>query len=307
MIRLDYGTHQTYRRRAADVTIRGRVEAAFPVGRSVFSLNDGASRPLYVEQEPDPGVDWLNGYKRTPAELRCRDQGEFCVEIDVADEALRARNHLRIAVEDAAGARHEETLTFDWDPTAPELPLDLSDLARFSHVQEIGQAVNGVFDLDRDLGVIRSRAPVAPDALFLVGGEATGPGGDLRECASASFDTAKWLGCGDFFAGMTEGVPERGLKVGWSSAGMAALSPRRWRAGLPQPGAIIPAIRANGPSRPTLRAPVSIERDFGCTGYASRSRWRGDAIACAGASGRTATPEPEAWLCEEDSAARLPG
>jgi hypothetical protein len=35
----------------------------------------------------------------------------------------------------------------------------------------------------------------------------------------------KWLGLSDFFAGMEEGAPPRGIKVGWSSAGMAVVTP----------------------------------------------------------------------------------
>ena len=41
----------------------------------MYRLNGGADTPFYVEAISDHGVDWVAGYKDTPAELRCRDLG----------------------------------------------------------------------------------------------------------------------------------------------------------------------------------------------------------------------------------------
>lgn len=224
-IRLSHGTRQRFRYRTADLHLRGEVEGlANELDGAGFSLNDGDPRLLYVEEPVDDGVDWLTGYKATPAELRCRHRGEFCLEIGCDDPELRAgENEVRIALE-AGGERVESHLTFTFDPRPLPLPLDLQDLTVFADIQSVGQAVNGAFDLDREQNLIRSRAPVAPDALLLLGS----PHGSQEATYAVRFTElrdAKWLGLADFHAGLVEGVPPRGLKVGWSSAGMAAMSP----------------------------------------------------------------------------------
>jgi hypothetical protein len=226
-IRLTHGTRQRFRYRHRDITIRGAIDDLLPpLARAEYRLNDAPARPFYVEQLPDEGTDWVNGYKATPAELRCRELGELCVEIAVDDPALRAGgNRLVLATEDARCRRHAVELGFDWDPRPLPLPLDLRDLGRFQDVQEVGQAINGAFDLDRAQNLIRSRAPVAPDAFLVLGS----PHASQEATYAVRFlepAGAKWLGLADFMAGQEEGAPPRGLKVGWSSAGMAAISPQ---------------------------------------------------------------------------------
>ena len=228
-ILLDNGVQQLFRLRHHDIVLRGMLDDAVPPVRARFRLNDADERPFHVEELPDRDTDWVNGYKSTPAELRCRELGEICVEIPVADSALRAgRNRLLLRTDDAGGHAHELTITFDWDATALPLPLDLRDLTRFTDIQEVGQALNGAFDLDRKRNVIRSRAPVAPDAYLILGSP--------HESQEATYAVrflepagAKWLGLSDFMAGQEEGVPARGVKVGWSSAGMAAHQSERRR------------------------------------------------------------------------------
>jgi len=303
-LRLDYGTRQRFRARTADITIRGMIEdARYPLRSATFSLNDSPDRPLYVEQVPDEGVDWTTGYKDTPAELRCRHQGELCVEFAGNDKEIRAGgNRVSIAVVDAGNERVGVDIDFDWDPTPAQFPIDLRDLSGYASAQEIGQAVNGVFDVDRAANVIRSRAPVAPDALFLVGA----PSGSQEATYGIRFlDTkaAKWLGCSDFFAGMTEGRPPRGIRVGWSSAGMAALSPadgarsfiawgdhsadeREWA--IATHPAVPVAVRAHTLYR--VRHRISMHQGE------HRVRWR---------IWPADTDEPTAWLCDEDTA-KLP-
>jgi hypothetical protein len=226
-IRLTHGTRQRFRYRHQDITIRGEIDDLVPpLPRAERRLNGAAVRPFYVEQIADEGTDWVNGYKATPAELRCKELGEFCVEIAIDDPALReGDNRLVLATEDTRGRRHEVELYFVWDPRPVPLPLDLCDLSRFQDIQDVGQAINGAFDLDRAQNVIRSRAPVAPDAFLVLGS----PHGSQEATYAVRFlepASSKWLGVGDFMAGQEEGEPPRGLKVGWSSAGMAALSPR---------------------------------------------------------------------------------
>lgn len=298
-IRLTHGRQQTFRYRHADITIRGNIDAmAFPVG-ATFALNGGSKRELYVEQEKDPGIDWVNAYKASPAELRCRDQGEFCVEIAMDDDALIAGdNHVTINVVDSDGRTTEAAMRFRWNPEPLPLPLDISDLSHFSDIQEVGQSVNGAFDLDHDLNVIRSRSPVAPDALLVIGS----PHASQEATYAIRFlETAgsKWLGCGDFFAGLTEGVPPRGIKVGWNSAGMAALSPIdgarsfiAWgdHSGDPREWAI--ATHPASPFAVERNVLYRVRQQVVLTPECDRVRWR---------IWQDGTVEPDAWLCQEDT------
>ena len=61
------------------------LDDAVPPVRARFRLNDADERRFHVEELPDRDTDWVNGYKSTPAELRCRELGEICVEIPVAN------------------------------------------------------------------------------------------------------------------------------------------------------------------------------------------------------------------------------
>lgn len=304
-IRFAYGTRQRYRRRCDLITIRGEVDGAtYPLASATVALNGGPPRPLYVEATVDDGIDWTTGYKATPAELRCRHQGEFSIDIDADDPGLTRRgNEATVLIADARREAHA-TVTFDWDPEPPAFPIDLKDLSGAAHVQDVGQAVNGTFDLDRDANVIRSRAPVAPDALFLVGA----PGGSQEATYAVRFlepQGSKWLGCGDFHSGLTEGVPPRGIRVGWCSAGMAALSPVDGARAF-----IAWGDHSNDPREWAIAthpaAPFAVERNtlyrvrqrVAITPEGHRIRWRiWDARE----------PEPAAWLCDEDTGKLPPG
>lgn len=302
-IAFTYGSSQTYRRCTRDVTIRGMVEGAAHPVTAAFSMNGGSPRPLYVEARPDDGIDWTTGYKDTPAELRCRDQGEFAVEFPAEDGAIVCgHNTVDVNVRDAGGQCVTAAMTFHWSPEPPTFPVDLRDLSRFCDVQEVGMAVNGAFDLDVKRNLIRSRGPVAPDALLLVGA----PGGSQEATYAIKFldvKGAKWLGCGDFYAGMEEGVPPRGIKVGWSSAGMAALSPTDGARAFIAFGDHSSDARewaiATNPAKPfTVRAHTlyRVRQRISIHGGEHRVRWRlwpADA------------PEPDGWLCDEDTA-KLP-
>ena len=298
-IRLTYGSQQQFRHRHHDITVLGRVlDASFPVRAAHYVLNGSASQSFYVEQEPDLNVDWIRGYKQSPGELRCRDQGDFCIEIPATRGDLASgENLLSVTVEDDAGTLHTTDMVFAWTPRPVPLPLDLRDLSPFRSVQEIGQAVNGAFDLDPEANVIRSRGPVAPDALLLLGS----PHGSQEATFRVRFTEtagAKWLGLSDFFAGLTEGEPRRGIKVGWCSAGMAALSPtdggRAFQAWGDHSGDRREWAVATNPA-----APFEVRRDrayrvrhqFCHHDGIGRVRYR---IWPAG------TPEPDDWLCVEE-------
>lgn len=297
-IRLTYGTRQRFRYRYRDITIRGQVDGLTPpVRRAVYRLNDGPETPFYVEAVPDDGIDWVNGYKTSPAELRCRDLGEFSVEIPAGAEALRhGDNRLVLRTEDAAGRASTASLEFDWNPRPSHLPLDLRDLTRFDHIQDVGQALNGAFDLDHTQNVIRSRAPVAPDA-FLILGSPHGSQEATYAVRFLDFMGAKWLGLADFFAGLEEGVPPRGIKVGWSSAGMAALSPKgearsfiAWGDHSARPEEW--AVATHPPAKVEIARNVlyRVRHQVAFVGGITRVRyriWPADA------------PEPAAWLCQE--------
>ena len=220
-----YGMKQEFRFRVFDITILGVIQGLkAPPEKSVYRLNNAKPCGFYVEAVHDEGVDWLNGYKATPGELRCRHFGEFCIEIAHDNPALRqGENQLEIEVYDGPTIE-SVTIDFKWDPTPMPATLDLSDLSRFSSIQQVGQVVNGAFDLDSAANLIRSRAPVAPDALLVLGGQGKSQEATYR-VRFLEPHHSKWLGLSDFHAGMVEGVPPRGIKVGWSSAGMAVAMP----------------------------------------------------------------------------------
>ena len=279
------------------MVVRGEIDDLVAPAKATFSLNGSPPRPFYVEDLPDDGTDWVNSYKKTPAELRCKELGEFCIEIPINDAALReGRNRLSVKTEDAAGHRHLADIEFDWDPRPVPLPLDLRDLSGYSHVQHIGQALNGVFDLDTDQNVIRSRAPVAPDAFLILGSP--------HESQEATYAVrflelagAKWLGLSDFMAGQQEGNPPRGIKVGWSSAGMAALSPSdgarafiAWGDHSAQPEEWAIATNPAVPFRPQKRKVYRVRHQIRFVAGIDQVRfriWPADQA------------EPDAWLCDE--------
>ena len=135
------------------------------------------------------------------------------------------QNEVCIRVVDATGTEERVTVAFTWDSAPLPADLDLSDLTGFSHIQEVGQAVDGAFDLDRDQNLIRSRAPVYVDSLLVLGS----PHGSQEATYQVRFTDltkVKWLGPSDFFAGHAGPTPPIGIKPGWSTAGMMALNPR---------------------------------------------------------------------------------
>jgi len=228
-----YGNRQQFRFRYRDINLLGHVEAAWPLRSSTYRLNEGPKTYFYVEQIPEPlDLDWRFQYKQSPARLRLKDRGDFNIEIPVISPELKAgSNRLVIEVEDSKGQMERSEVEFIWDPTPVPLPLDLTDLSRFTHIQEVGQVVDGAFDLDPIRNVIRTRAPVAPDALLILGP----PHGSQEATYEVRFsepDRGKYLGLSDFFVGHEEDEPPLGIKPGWSTAGLATLT-YGWRPGSP--------------------------------------------------------------------------
>jgi hypothetical protein len=300
-VALTYGASQAFRPRLADLTVQGMVRGlSGPPGPARWRLNGGPWQPLYVEADEDPGVDWLNGYKASPAELRLRHRGEFCVEIPVDAPDLREGPNALVVEAEAEGRAARAEARLDWDPTPLPAALDLSDLSALGTVTELGQGVNGAFDLDRAAGCIRSRAPVAPDALLVLGG----PHATQEATYRVRFlepPLSKWLGLSDFHAGMTEGVPPRGLKVGWCSAGMAvamgsggARSFLAWgdHGGGPDEWAV--ATNPPAPFEPEPRRAYRVRHQVLIEPGRNRVRFR---------IWPEVEVEPDAWTCDENAGA----
>lgn len=229
-LRLTYGTKQQFKYRTRDINLVGRVlEVKYPLKRSHYHLNSQDPIHFRVEDVPDPGIDWTYEYKDSPAVNRLKDLGDFNIEIPVAESELKeGDNRLVIELEDAEGDKVSETVHFSWDPAPLPVELDLSDLTKYSSIQEVGQVVNGAFDVDPILNLIRSRAPVYPDALCVIGS----PHGSQEAVYNVRFTDltkVKWLGPSDYFVGNEGPDPPIGIKPGWSTVGMANIDPR-WKA-----------------------------------------------------------------------------
>jgi len=226
-IQFTYGTDQVFRRRTDDLNLVGNLEGArYPLDYSTWSLNGGPEIFVYVEHVADPGIDWTYEYKDSIAVNRLKDTGDFNIEIPVTSPDLRSGNNtLRFRVNDDVSNETETTVEFTFDPTSLATSLDLSDLSRFEHIQEVGQITNGAFDLDKNLNVIRNRGPVYPDSLLVVGSK-HGSQRATYDVRFTDFAKVKWLGPSDYFTGHAGPEPPIGIKPGWSSAGLVALNPR---------------------------------------------------------------------------------
>ncbi len=124
---------------------------------------------------------------------------------------------------DETGKKYKQNMSFTWNPAPVPMPLDLSDLSGVKNIQQIAQAVNGIFDIDPANNVIKSRKPVASDALLLLGS----PYGSQEATYSVRFHDSSgiFLGLSDFFTGHEAAEPPIGIKPGWSSAGLATIRP----------------------------------------------------------------------------------
>jgi hypothetical protein len=233
MIQWVYGALQQFKFRYRDINLLGHVDAIMPLRNSTYQLNDGPKTYFYVESIPEPpDLDWRFQYKQGPARLRLKNLGDFNIEIPIiAPELREGFNQLTVEIEDKKGNVEYSEVAFNWDPIPVPLPLDLTDLSLFTHIQDISQVVDGAFDLDPTANVIRSRAPVAPDALLIIGP----PHGSQEATYDIRFSEphkGKYLGLSDFFVGHEAEDPPIGIKPGWSTAGLATVT-YGWRPGSP--------------------------------------------------------------------------
>ena len=300
-IRLVYGTSQTFRFRQRDINLIGQVAgASYPLRRSEYRLNGGEPIFFYVDHVPDPGIDWTTQYKDSPAGLRLKDQGDFNVEIPVTAPGLQpGRNAVEIRIVGEAGAEAMAEVVFDWHPEPLPMPLDLRHLSGFGGIQEIGQTVNGAFELDIENNLIRTCEPVYPDALLLLGSPHGSQEATYR-VRFTGFEGVKWLGPSDFFVGHEEADPPVGVKPGWSSAGMAALNPRGEARSFLAFGDHCGTDRewvvmTDPPARFPVRVGVAyrVRHQVAFQGGVNRVRYR---------VWREGEPEPQAWLCEVSDA-----
>jgi hypothetical protein len=189
-------------------------------------LNGGPESCFYVKHSPKT-VEKEGTWKRrkVPSVNRLEHDGDFNIEIPVTTPELReGENGLTVEIEDGAGKREDLDMRFAWDPTPMPLPLDLRDLSGLTDIQEIGQVVDGAFDVDPARNAIRSRAPVGSDILLVLGS----PHGSQEATYDVRFsDTEEgtFLGLSDFFAGHEAEDPDVGIKPGYSSSGLATLRP----------------------------------------------------------------------------------
>jgi hypothetical protein len=299
---LTYGTRQRFRYRTHDLNVHGRLAYLdIPVRSATWALNGGRGVSFYVESVPDPGIDWTYEYKDSPAVNRLKDLGDFNVEVPADTPDLRpGENELRIVVIDGSGREEEARVSFDWDPEPLPADLDLRDLGRFAHIQEVGQAADGAFDLDRDQNLIRSRAPVYVDSLLVLG-SLHGSQEATYQVRFTDLTKVKWLGPSDFFAGHAGPTPAIGIKPGWSTAGMMALSPRNEARGFLAYGDHVGTdqewvVQTAPPRRFIVRARVDyrVRHQVLFRDGVDHDRFRIWPVG---------EPEPAEWLVEEDDSA----
>ena len=231
MIQLLYGVQQKFRFRHNDINILGNSEAKLPVRKSVYRLNYASPIHFYVEPEFDASglKNYSYPYKtHTPSVNRLRERpGNFNIEIPVNSPQLKEGwNKISLEIEDKKGNLEFLEADFFWDSRPITLPLELNDLSKYEHIQEIGQVVDGAFDFDPDKNVIKSRSPVADDSLLVLGSyhgsqEATYEVRFLENGRGVVFK-----GMSDFFASHDEQSPGIGIKPGYSTAGLATVDSR---------------------------------------------------------------------------------
>ncbi len=215
-IQLTYDKKQQFKYRHGDINILGHISSVSKDG--VYQLNGGKKVPFYVK-----GIDSV---KDSISRNRLFEKGDFNIEIPINSSDLSAgKNRLLISMIDSLGKRHRRKVKFNWESTPVDISLDLTDLSAYSHIQEIGQIVNGAFEFDPQRNIIRTVAPVEKDALLLLGS----PHGSQEATYSVIFGdtTGIFLGLADFFAGHEAAIPPIGIKPGWSSAGLATIRPDR--------------------------------------------------------------------------------
>ena len=304
---LAYGDRQTFRYRCEDIHFAGFTALTLPTRRSEWRLNGGAPIHFYIERqttEADPRCyPWDT---RTPAVNRLLDlPGHFNIEIPVESPQLRAgHNRIGLAIEGQDGVQAQLEATFTWDPSAPGLPLHVSDLSKIQTIQDVAQVVDGLWDVDRAHNAIKTRAPVAADSLCLLGAPHASQEATYDVEFSSPLD-GFFVGLSDFFVRHDEQVPSVGIKPGYSSAGLATL----------RPGGFAECWVAMGDNtwendwawvRKT-RIPAVVSIAAGVV-YTVRHQviFDGGTIVSRFRLWRAGRPEPKGWLCTIDTASLSP-
>ncbi|MDJ0674895.1 MAG: hypothetical protein QNJ36_05880 [Calothrix sp. MO_167.B42] len=303
MIQLLHGNRQQFRWRHNDINILGKTDAKLPVVRSVYLLNGGSPVHFYVEPKPKLGWPKYPWKTRTPSVLRLKDQpGYFNVEIPIDSPALQEGwNSISIQIEDREGEVEVLNAEFHWNSQPLSLPLNLHNLSSYRSIQEIGQVVNGNFEIDRQNNVIRSLIPVGSDILLLLGS----PYGSQESTYDVKFASngngSHFLGLSDFFAGHTEQSPDLGIKPGYSTAGLATIDNKGWLQIWMAWGDCLYdkedswVIKSEKKVKLSLRAGVtySVRHQVIMENGVNCGRFR---------IWKKGKPEPNIWLCQEDNA-----
>ncbi|MEO1523247.1 MAG: hypothetical protein AAFU78_21075 [Cyanobacteria bacterium J06633_2] len=309
MIRLAYGTQQKFRFHHSDINILGEIDlpaAPEMIERSEYQLNDSAPVHFYIEPKVDANTPGKYPYDcKTPSCHRLRNRpGHFNIEISIENPVLvEGWNTVKIEVESSIGSIERADLTFHWDPQPVLLPLDLSDLSGYQSVQEIGQVVNGAFDIDPECNVVRARSPVGSDILFLVGSP--------YESQEATYDVRfadrkVFIGVSDFFTAHAEQSPDLGIKPGYCTSGLATIDGRG--------NAQIWIAWGDNLMDNDLEWVVRTENDFahidieiGVLYSVRHQTIIGNGINCSRFRvWRKGTSEPAHWLCEEHNGGLAP-
>lgn len=229
------GDLQGFRPRIEDITIQGRLHAGqYPIRRASWSVNGADAESFYLEEVPDlllragregrwraTPIDWRAGYKDSPAGLRLKRLGDFTLEIPTA--LLKpGPNTVDVEVEDHGKDIARAQVQVDWDPTPIAFPLDLTDLSSFATVQDVGQPINGRFEIDRANNSIRASTPADPDSLLILGSAARSQEATYRVIFHNP-GQAKYVGLSDFFVRNEPEEPPIGIKPGYSTAGLATI------------------------------------------------------------------------------------
>jgi hypothetical protein len=277
-------------------------DTVLPVLRSEYRLNGGPPSNFYLEDSTN-GTRTKYPYGAKSAAInRLRGRpGHFNIEIAIDDPHLQVgKNELQILIEGARRDRECLEVGFDWDPRPIKLPIKLLALKGHENVQDIGQAVNGVWEVVRGDGTICANAPVGADSLFLLGS----PHGSQEATYDVQFgeigDTWSFIGLSDFFGGNEEQSPSLGIKPGYTTAGLATIEnngrakawiswgdcliedPRSWVVKTEKivKVAVDPAVLYH------VRHQVIIDDGVNVARFRI---WR------------AGTPEPEVWFCNENT------
>lgn len=228
MIQLFYGNQQQFRLRHGDINILGRTDIAQPVKRSQYRLNGTIPIHFYIEPETPSGEGKYAWDCKTPSIFRLRDcPGSFNIEISVNSPSLQEGwNRISIEIEDSNGVVDTLTAEFEWNACPLALPIHLTDLSAYESIQEVGQVVNGLFEIDLQRNSIVSRRPVGADILFLIGS----PCESQEATYDVEFDLRnssgnEYAGLSDFFARHEEQSPGLGIKPGYCTSGLSTISP----------------------------------------------------------------------------------